>query len=465
MNLTAFGANHRPYSATIHDLQAKYNLLSGLYMTKKKVYPVHFTGQRGQQEASEAFQQNETSTWQRWLKHSRDNKKTTVVTCRCLPAENDPVRRRLKVHYSRDTERCWLSSYAFTGNEHKPDCRFYSVWSDERQSEIYQGEAVRAAADGTIVIRLPTGLQKKAPSEVKPAVNVSDEEPLKRKRRPSMSLLGLLHLLWEQSGINVWHPAFDKKKRTPGWVSWRLQQTATRIRIGRVPLEESLLLMATKGTQQVIANREHLRAAEKNKRRLIVISVLAGWSEAGEARLKTMVPLGLFSGFPDLVLPEDVRLRLERSFSSELGDWRRGMKVVVIAETEPPETTFRHFDGRNRPSSCSTVVDMALMTVSPRFIPLDSGYEGAVEEKLWQEKRSFIKPLRYDGEEDVFPDFVLKDVPGVDALPMEVFGMNTPEYLLRKQEKTSHYESEYGPGRWWSWNAVEKTDMPEFPSV
>ncbi|NKE96871.1 DUF1173 domain-containing protein (plasmid) [Pantoea agglomerans] len=434
-------------------------------MTKKKVYPVHFTGQRGQQEASEALQQNETSTWQRWLKHSRDNKKTTVVTCRCLPAENDPVRRRLKVHYSRDTERCWLSSYAFTGNEHKPDCRFYSVWSDERQAEIYQGEVVRAAADGTIVIRLPTGLQKKAPSDVKPAENASDDEPVKRKRRPSMSLLGLLHLLWEQSGINVWHPAFDKKKRTPGWVSWHLQQTAARIRIGRVPLEESLLLMALKGTQQVIANREHLRAAEKSKRRLIVVSMLAGWSEAGEARLQAMLPLGLFSGFPDLVMPEDVRLRLERSFSRELSDWRRGMKVMVIAETEPPETSFRHIDGRNRPSSCSTVIDVALMTVSPRFIPLDSGYESAVEEKLWQEKRAFIKPLCYDGEEDVFPDFVLKDVPGVDALPMEVFGMNTPEYLLRMQEKTSYYEAEYGPGHWWSWNAAEKSDMPAFPSV
>jgi hypothetical protein len=34
-------------------------------MTKKKVYPVYFTGQRGQQEASEAFQQNETPVWQR----------------------------------------------------------------------------------------------------------------------------------------------------------------------------------------------------------------------------------------------------------------------------------------------------------------------------------------------------------------------------------------------------------------
>nr|WP_254772487.1 DUF1173 family protein [Pantoea varia] len=103
--------------------------------------------------------------------------------------------------------------------------------------------------------------------------------------------------------------------------------------------------------------------------------------------------------------------------------------------------------------------------VSSRFISLDSRYEGAVEEKLRQEKRAFIKPQRYDGKEDVFPDFVLKDVPGVDALPMNVFGMNSPEYLLRKQVKTSHYEAEYGPRRLWSWDAAVKTDMPAFPSV
>jgi hypothetical protein len=42
-----------------------------------------------------------------------------------------------------------------------------------------------------------------------------------------------------------------------------------------------------------------------------------------------MLPLGLFSGFPDLVLPEDVRHRLERSFNRELGDWRRAPSGVV----------------------------------------------------------------------------------------------------------------------------------------
>jgi len=65
----------------------------------------------------------------------------------------------------------------------------------------------------------------------------------------------------------------------------------------------------------------------------------------------------------------------------------------------------------------------------------------------------------------VFPDFVLKDVPGVDALPMEVFGMNSPEYLQRRQVKTAHYEAEYGPGRWWYWDAAAKPDMPAFPYV
>ena len=89
-----------------------------------------------------------------------------------------------------------------------------------------------------------------------------------------------------------------------------------------------------------------------------------------------------------------------------------------------------------------------------------------VEALRWQEKRAFIKPEGYDGEENVFPDFVLTDVAGAEALPMEVFGMNTPDYLQRKQVKTVAYDTEYGPGRWWQWDASadpEGHDIPAFP--
>jgi len=47
---------------------------------------------------------------------------------------------------------------------------------------------------------------------------------------------------------------------------------------------------------------------------------------------------------------------------------------------------------------------------------------------------------------------------------MEVFGMKTPEYLQRKREKITHYDEEYGPGKWWHWNAAEDPDTQDIPA-
>lgn len=178
-------------------------------MSAKKRFPIRFEGLKGSIECDENFMKDDATQWQRYLKYARDNKNTSVVTCCCLPADNESVKRQLKVHLSQSSDQCYLSSYAFTGHEHSPECRFYSVWPDERQAAIYTADVVKAGADGVLIVRLPTGLQKKEASlnePRKPTVKAASE---KRRRQPSMHLLGLLHLLWEQSGINIWHPAFD----------------------------------------------------------------------------------------------------------------------------------------------------------------------------------------------------------------------------------------------------------------
>ncbi len=82
-------------------------------------------------------------------------------TCLCWPSDEDSHCRRLKVYLSQKTDQCWLASWPFSGHEHAPGCRFYSIWSDERQAAIYAPDVVKAAPDGNIVVRLPTGLQKK----------------------------------------------------------------------------------------------------------------------------------------------------------------------------------------------------------------------------------------------------------------------------------------------------------------
>ncbi len=141
---------------------------------------------------------------------------------------------------------------------------------------------VRAAADGKLVVRLPTGLQKKDAPEKSREAAPAGTGPGWRRRQPSMRLLGLLHLLWEQSGINVWHPAFDRKKRYPGWVSWRLNETVGRIRIGRVPFRQSLMLMAMKDSPQAAQNRQTAKDAGSASRRLIFVSQQAAAAKAPE---------------------------------------------------------------------------------------------------------------------------------------------------------------------------------------
>jgi len=73
---------------------------------------------------------------------------------------------------------------------------------------------------------------------------------------------------------------------------------------------------------------------------------------------------------------------------------------------------------------------------------------GSRSARLWEDNRAFNKPLRYDGKEGVFPNVVLTDVPGKEALPMKVFGMNTPKYVQRKRVKAAIYDREYGADSW-----------------
>ncbi|HHD7482213.1 TPA: DUF1173 family protein [Klebsiella oxytoca] len=76
------------------------------------------------------------------------------------------------------------------------------------------------------------------------------------------------------------------------------------------------------------------------------------------------------------------------------------------------------------------------MTVDDNWIPADLSYELTMLNYLHKQKRSFIKPLRYDASNnDVFPDFCLTDIGSHELFPIEVFDMDTASYLARKASK------------------------------
>lgn len=87
-------------------------------------------------------------------------------------------------------------------------------------------------------------------------------------------MLGLLHLLWENTGLNEWAPWLEGKRRLTT-VMARLQKEASSIKQGRTVLGDVLLLQGNEHT-----NKKAVNYACANSRRLIVISELNEWSPA-----------------------------------------------------------------------------------------------------------------------------------------------------------------------------------------
>lgn len=107
---------------------------------------------------------------------------------------------------------------------------------------------------------------------------------------------------------------------------------------------------------------------------------------------------------------------LQRSFARELQGWRNGAVTYAIV-IDQPQPEGSGFD----------LVELALLRVSPRAIPLDSSYEATAEDALVAQDRSFDKPMRYVDGDDTLPNFRLLDA-GEHPVPMEVFGRNDPDY-------------------------------------
>ncbi|AVJ57558.1 DUF1173 domain-containing protein (plasmid) [Klebsiella variicola] len=93
--------------------------------------------------------------------------------------------------------------------------------------------------------------------------------------------------------------------------------------------------------------------------------------------------------------------------------------------------------------------------------------QGAFEQKLYELERSFYKPLRYDSTtHEYLADFCLTDASTENHLPfpVEIWGMNTPNYQEHRMEKERWYNANYGATGWSSWDAT-RTSLDSIESL
>ena len=227
-------------------------------------------------------------------------------------------------------------------------------------------------------------------------------------------------------------------------------EQAQRISTARMTLNDVLLVPAADGSKEKERNLQVVATARQHKRNVVAIAPLARYNPDRDAVLERL-PLRSAAGMPAMYLADMARTALIESFAAELNAWEAGAQIYAILHVSVRAGTKPYAD----------VNKVALMRVSERLIPLDSGHEATVEQLLYDNQRSFYKPLRFDSALDaVFPDFWALDM--VRDYPMEVFGMNTPEYLARKVVKVAHYNASY-PSGWWQWDACVTATLPPLP--
>jgi hypothetical protein len=364
--------------------------------------------------------------------------------------------KRLAVKYYEGSDQFSLARFSLTGGQHAQDCQFHSANPAQSGQGSYASGVIDQRPDGSVKIRLEVAMLERpdAAPAATPRTRPKARNP--SVKQSSMKLLGLLHYLWDEAGLNQWKPAFAGKRRA-SLAYWWLNNAADNVWAGKVKLVDQLLLPAFgAATREAERNRTRATAALQAKHRMLIVAPLAAFTQDRSDAMARQLKIGGFHGMPLAFMQSGLWESTMRRFPNALAAWRNGHGTIAIAQVELKQRTN---------GVIASVMDLALMSVTTDFIPVESSYERVVADLLVAQARWFTKPLRYDaGADQVLPDFILTDT--AKEFPLEVFGRDDADYLRRKEEKTAFYDEQYGRDGWWSWDAARDSapmTIPPFP--
>ncbi|MBO2464956.1 DUF1173 family protein [Actinomadura violacea] len=344
----------------------------------------------------------------------------------------------LKLVIRSRSGRYHLARWPGEGDQHTPECPFHQAAANLSGRGGYTAGALTETTDGT-TIRLATPLQltgtRAAPALTTPARTTSGTAR-------TMSLLGLLHWLWEQAQLNLWHPTWRRSWST---CHTRLTHQAADCTVNGHDLTTRLYVVPPYRPDNADANTtlfttftDQLSRIGRHQQRGLILGEIKDITPTKYgSRLTLRHHRGaLFASTPLLD-------KTRRSYRAALSTTTlstphatAATSTTAAGSTQPRRIGL--FLVERTPNNYLAVADMAAMLTNYRWIPADSSHEVAMADHLITAGRSFTKPLRYDGADAVFPDFVLTDTPA--PVYVEVYGvLGRADYDERKRAKQEHY--------------------------
>lgn len=293
------------------------------------------------------------------------------------------------MYIARLGERHILKRMPGTGPQHDVVCDSYEPPSGLSGLASVEGEAiVENVEDGTTALKLGFSLSKLA-GRAAPAAETSAEASEAKADGARLSLKALLHFLWDRAGFNRWRPAMSGRRNWAVLRKFLLDAAGTSTAKGR-PLAHSLYLpemFDAKREDAIVRRRAELlsRAIQSNGNRRSLAILIGEVKEIAPSRIGARLVVKHAPRFP-FMLAEDVERRLKKTFANELTLWDANGESHLVAIA-----TF----GIGA-AGIATVETIALMAVNENWIPVETGYEAMLIERLTKGGASFVKSLRYN---------------------------------------------------------------------
>ncbi|MDG3444645.1 DUF1173 family protein [Nitrospirillum amazonense] len=397
--------------------------------------------------------------------------------CRCVepPAgERHPLTRLYVAKRDKGSGEYYIARYPDSGPLHSPDCEWWELPRESSGLDGYESSVVKELEDGTAKVKLRRSLRENLVERTGEATPPEKgPPPVGRKSQTAMTLRGLLDFLWERAEINTWHPGMAGK-RTPGVVHRRLVEASRTVKAGYDCLDDCSLFFfqGLHGGEWGSLIRRNLTVLERR------------WENSNNRTRQKVLAVGVANGLKivleghrfeldgaphqhiNVMVSKQMVERMAKSFSCiqrlKEGSLKAGERVLVLLLCE-----IRELGNALAEKQRWTRLEVqagAATIITDQWIPVESGYERLIVNRLVECERSFIKPLRYDATRDVmFPDVILTDG-DPPLIPMEIYGRNDPAYKARQAEKEELYERLFPGGGHWSWDVTEEgTAPPEFP--
>jgi hypothetical protein len=339
-----------------------------------------------------------------------------------------------------------------TGGRHDPDCPSHEPPYDLSGLGPLMGFAIKLdPMAGTVSLKLNFSLSKRG------AVSKSDgmTTPADSVRNESkkLSLRGLLHFLWHESGLTEWTSHWSGKRH---WrqVYHHLSEAAQLMEVRGEALAERLFIPEPFRADDKAAIEQRraqtlgplFQAAAGPKRLMVLVGEIKEFAQARNGR---RVVIKHMPGFR-LYLEEQAWRSLQRRFETELMLWQsaEASHLVVIMTIG------------GTPAGIATVNEIALMTVTEHWLPVENAYEQQLVDRVAQLRLKSVKGLRFNlNRSQPFANIILPEAKPPCALyivppdAMEDFEGTLNEMIEARPDLAS-----------WIWR-VSDGEMPALPPL